>query len=90
MLAASLVALLVLGAAGAAAQDRRDPAVLTLAADLRAGAGARSRVVATLLAGTPVVVLQMHGDQARVEAGAHRGWLAAVLLSVFESEARER
>jgi len=82
--AAGLLWLLLAAAAAmpASGQERRDPAIVTLAADLRQGPGPGSPVLATLAAGEQVSVLGMRGDQARVEAGERRGWMPVAKLRI--------
>ena len=64
------------------AQGRRDPATLTLAADLKASRDAGAAVIATLPAGTAVSVLDMRGRDARVDADGKVGWMASDKLRI--------
>ena len=77
-----LCAVLVLAPATQAAKSRKDPATVTLAADLRKSVDAGSPVLATLAAGEAVKVLDMEGSQARVDAGGKVGWMAASKLRI--------
>lgn len=80
-LAVLCVAMTLGQAAGVlAAGPRQDPATVTLAADLRRSADAGSPVLAPLVAGQAVTVLEMRGAQARVDAGGTVGWMPAAKL----------
>lgn len=80
-----LGACLLLAAVSAASQSRSDPATVTLATDLRQSPGGRSQVVTTLPAGRRVGVLEMRGDEARVEAGGRQGWMPLSRLRIGDA-----
>jgi hypothetical protein len=79
---AAWCAVMVLAPDAQAAKSRRDPATVTLAADLRKSADSGSPVLATLSAGQEVKVLSMQGSLARVDAGGKVGWMAASKLRI--------
>ena len=86
-LAVVLAACLLVVAVCAASQPRSDPATVTLATDLRRSPGGRSAVLATLSAGRQVRVLEMRGDEARVDAGGTQGWIPLSKLRLGDAGA---
>ncbi len=69
-----------------AAGERRDPATVTLAADLRAAPESSAPAIATLASGDAVQVLEMRGEYARVATDAGEGWMPASKLRLGAAE----
>ena len=66
----------------AIAQQREDPASVTLAAPLREAAQQDARVIGNLPAGESVTVLQMSGAYSRVRSAAGEGWVLSSRLQI--------
>ena len=78
----------VMLASGAGAQQREDPASVSLAASLHESAHKGARVIANLPAGESVVVLQMRGPYSRVKASAGEGWVLSSRLQMGDVPAQ--
>lgn len=71
------------------AQARRDPATIAQATELRQSPDAGAPVLATLASGQQVGVLEMRGEQAKVDAGGRVGWVDVAALRLGDGGAAQ-